>query len=124
MQNLKEIKNFSLEELTKLYTNANTVVDGKILKKDITECKKYIIDTIYNLNDGNNVCIFENEDLKIMDNEKQFSKMFFNRFPSKELKEWFRTAPEIIYFKLHSAKSDIVADYEKKILYNYKQPQS
>ena len=60
MQNLKEIKNFSLEELTKLYTNANTVVDGKILKKDITECKKYIIDTIYNLNDGNNVCIFEN----------------------------------------------------------------
>jgi hypothetical protein len=118
MQNLKEIKNFSLEELTKLYTNANTVVDGKILKKDITECKKYIIDTIYNLNDGNNVCIFENGDLKIMDNEKQFSKMFFNRFPSKELKEWFKTSPEIIYYKLSCEKSELSVDKVNKKLYN------
>ena len=117
MKNLTQIKNFSIATLHEIYNSEETIPEGKSFKKDLTNCKEYILESIFPLLDGDNICHFVDNKLEIT-SLSTFNTMFFNRFPCKELKEWFRTAPEIIYFKLHSAKSDIVADYEKKILYN------
>ena len=117
MKNLTQIKNFSTANLHEIYNSEDTIPDGKLFKKDLTYCKEYILESIFPLSDGDNICYFEDNKLQIS-SLPTFNTMFFNRFPCKELKEWFRTSPEIIYFKLHSAKSDVVADYEKKILYN------
>jgi hypothetical protein len=117
MKNLTEIKNFSTTNLYEIYNSEETIPEGKLFKKDLKNCKVYILETIFPLLDGDNICYFADNKLEIT-SLATFNTMILNRFPCKELKEWFKTSPEIIYFKLHSAKSDVVSDYEKKILYN------
>ncbi|HEY9705371.1 MAG TPA: DUF5906 domain-containing protein [Allocoleopsis sp.] len=117
MQNLLNIKNFDIDELTKIYDSSKTYTEGKLLKKELDNCKIYIQNTIFNLDDGKSKMIFVNDDIKVMDKD-QFNDIIFNRFPCKELKEWFKSSPEIKFFKLSSEKSDCVIDFKKKKIFN------
>ena len=117
MENLKTITNFSINTLHEIYQSEETVPDGDAFKKDLIKCKTYIIKSVFPLIDGENICVFNNNTLKIM-KLINFNTMMYNRFPCKELQTWFKTSPEITYFKLHSTKTDIVADYKKGILFN------
>ena len=109
MENLKTITNFSINTLHEIYQSEETVPDGKVYKKDLTKCKTYIIKSVFPLIDGENICVFNNNTLEIM-KFINFNTMMYNRFPCKELQTWFKTSPEITYFKLHSTKTDIIAD--------------
>ena len=117
MQNLQKVENFSIEQLTKIYDEAKAVKEGKLWKKDLDSCKQYLQKTIFCLDDGKTNCIFKENVLDILDKD-QFNSMIFNRFPCKELKEFFKSSPEIKYFKLSSEKSASVVDYAKNRLYN------
>ena len=117
MENISEVKNFEIAELTRIYDESEYDIIGKSAKKDLELCKEYITETIFNLHDGRTICIFNASKLVIYDKE-QFNNIIYNRFPCKELKDWFRTSPTITYFKLSSEKSDCVIDYKKKTIYN------
>jgi hypothetical protein len=114
---MKTIKNFSIDELTKIYDESRTYSEGKHLKKDLTTSKQYILETIFSLNDGKTKCIFEDGEIKVLDKD-QFTEMIKNRFPCKDLKEWYATSPEIKYFKLCCEKSENKIDFEKRKIYN------
>jgi hypothetical protein len=117
MENLTIVKNFEISELTKIYENSGTYTEGKLLKRLLDDSKTYIIETIFNLDDGRTKCIFADTKAIIMDKD-QFNDMIYNRFPCKELKEWFKISPDIKFFKLSSEKSDCIVNYQIKKVFN------
>ena len=116
-ENLKTVENFDSVKLKQIYEDSKTTGLGKNLRKDLTDCIMYLYKTVFPLKDGKATCVFRDGKLEILDNE-QFGTLFYNRYPCKELKDWFKFSPDVIYFTLSSAKSDFIVDYKSKKVFN------
>jgi len=117
LKNLRKVLNFELSELVQLYEDAEIIVPKNDIR-DLRKCKEYIHKRIYPLQKSKLTCIFDNDKLEIIDNEN-FDREYYNRFPCKALKDWFKTSPDIIYFKMSCEKSKYTVDYKKKLVFNF-----
>ena len=117
LKNLKTIRNFDLAELAHLYDVADIIV-AKTDIRDLRECKKYMQRHLYHIDGSIAVGMFKNDNF-VMVAPDIFKEQYYNRFPCKELKIWFKTSPEMTYFNLVCEKNKYTVNFKKKILYTF-----
>ena len=113
---LNSIENFDIDYLNKLYETTPDVKVGKQIYKPCDKCIEYLSKSVFLLK-NNNILIYEHNKQVIMD-DLTFGKQYLNRFPCKELKVWFKTSHENIYYNLSCEKSDCIVDTDTKMIYN------
>ena len=102
------IENFSCQKLEEIYRSSP--------KSDIEykQCKEYVLKNIYPLTTGQ-YCLFVDNKLEILEDDL-FTKQYRNRYPN-EIKKWFTTSPELLFYKLTCEPSkDYIVDKERKVV--------